>query len=455
MPGLSFKGIAHPAAREDGQRDHSADMSSGEITATNLGRRGGTDLLYEHNHADRVGHVTSSWRGVGGELRVSGVVHDKKMIERMRSGHSRGLSLGSSVTTDMDGARVMATQDELSLCVEPRRGGCYVDEIDGKRVLRSHRASAGAPPTPLPQPPRRPPSLAGAPRFASHRYHDNPNSKPSSRSRARTTMSETATPAAEPGVVPSSLDAGKAYSEEYVNDLKARLEDMTKREASANAGLAAHKERQRMALKGMQAEVQSFVNEAYELAPDDQKHDVEPMRKFAESLGEAENPDSALPLARVICLSSSKFKRDRSEFSKSSEAAEQLAAANKQIDELTADRDGKQSRIAELEALADERQTAAEKLQAELAKIGVVSEKFDFSKAAAREEGGSSTAPPSAPSSVPSAPSAPMADPLLSFLSGGSSAGGRLMPSGTNHGYLGQVAGSSSDGGVAEALRNL
>ena len=94
---------------------------------------------------------------------MSGVVHDKKMIERMRSGHSRGLSLGSSVTTDMDGTRVMATQDELSLCVEPRRSGCYVDEIDGKRVLRSHRASAGAPPTPTatlpPSQPRRRPAV--------------------------------------------------------------------------------------------------------------------------------------------------------------------------------------------------------------------------------------------------------------------------------------------------------
>ena len=43
------------------------------------------------------------------------------------------------------GERVMAMQDELSLCVEPRRGGCYVDEIDGKRVLQAHRASVGAP----------------------------------------------------------------------------------------------------------------------------------------------------------------------------------------------------------------------------------------------------------------------------------------------------------------------
>ena len=115
-------------------------------------------------------------------------------------------------------------------------------------------------------------------------------------------MSETATPAAEPGVVPSSLDAGKTYSEEYVNDLKARLDDMTKREASANAGLAAHKERQRMALKGMQAEVESFVNDAYELAPEEMKHEVAPMQAFAKSLGESENPDSAMPLARVICL---------------------------------------------------------------------------------------------------------------------------------------------------------
>ena len=124
-------------------------------------------------------------------------------------------------------------------------------------------------------------------------------------------MSESAPPAAEPGVTPSSLDAGKTYTEDYVNDLKAKLEAATAREATANAGLAAHKERQRMALKGMQAEVQSFVNEAYELAPEEQKHEVDPMRKFAESLGEAENPDSAMPLARVICLSSSKFKRDR------------------------------------------------------------------------------------------------------------------------------------------------
>ena len=92
---------------------------------------------------------------------MSGIVHDEKMIERVKSGHSRGLSLGSSVISDTNGTRVMAMQDELSLCVEPRRGGCYVDEIDGKRVLRSHRASAGAPPPTPPAPfTYQPPSTA-------------------------------------------------------------------------------------------------------------------------------------------------------------------------------------------------------------------------------------------------------------------------------------------------------
>ena len=110
----------------------------------------------------------------------------------------------------------------------------------------------------------------------------------------------------------------------------------------------------------------------------------------------------------------------------------------------------------ELARLAEQGdQAAAEKLQAELARVGVVTEKFDFSKASAREAGASSTDAPSAPPSAPSAPAAPMVDPLLSFLSTGSTGSSRLMPSGTSHGYLGAVAGSSSDGGVAEALRGL
>lgn len=270
-------------------------------------------------------------------------------------------------------------------------------------------------------------------------------------------MSETpAASAAEPGVVASSFDAGETFSKQYVEDLKAKLEAKTTETATLNAKFSAHQDRQRAALKGMQSEVEGFVEEAYNMAPDEVKHEIDPMRQFAKSLGDNANPESAMPLARVICLSSGKFKRERSEFSKSSEMAEQLAEANKKIDELTSDRDGKVGRISELELLADERQEGLEKLQGVLAAKGMLESKFDFSKATSREAN-ASTDIPAAPSAVPREPMAFASDPLMDFLSGGSSsaAGGRLMPSNTSHGFLGAVAGSSSDGGVSEALRGL
>ena len=269
-------------------------------------------------------------------------------------------------------------------------------------------------------------------------------------------MSETpAASAAEPGVVASSFDAGETFSKQYVDDLKAKLEAKTAETATLNAKFSAHQDRQRAALKGMQSEVEGFVEDAYNMAPEEVKHEIDPMRQFAKSLGENANPESAMPLARVICLSSGKFKRERSEFSKSAEMAEQLAAAHKKIDELTSDRDGKMSRISELELLADERQAGLEKLQGVLAEKGMLQDKFDFSKASSREANASTDAP-AAPSAVPREPLPPASDPLMDFLaSGSSSVGGRLMPSNTSHGFLGHVAGSSSDGGVSEALRGL
>ena len=142
MP-LRFKGVAHPPPRRDGRRDNPADMSAGEIATANLGLSGGTQLLYEHDHGQRVGHVTSSWEGPRGELRVSGVVTDPQTERDVRSGQTRGLSLGTSVITGEAGQRIHAQTDELSLCTEPRRGGCYVTELEGRSV---HRAATFAKP---------------------------------------------------------------------------------------------------------------------------------------------------------------------------------------------------------------------------------------------------------------------------------------------------------------------
>lgn len=129
---LSFRGIAHPPPGRN--RSNVADLNRAEISTTNMGRGGGTDLLVEHDHGSRVGRVDASWEGRDGSLRVAGTVTDPKAVELVRSGNLRGLSLGTSVIQQIDGTALMRTQDELSLCEEPRRGGCFIDTIDGASV---------------------------------------------------------------------------------------------------------------------------------------------------------------------------------------------------------------------------------------------------------------------------------------------------------------------------------
>jgi len=75
-------------------------------------------------------------------LRVSGTIRDPEAEALVRTGSMRGLSLGTSVIQAENGARVVSMQDELSICAEPRRLGCYIDSIGGKSVRRTVRASA-------------------------------------------------------------------------------------------------------------------------------------------------------------------------------------------------------------------------------------------------------------------------------------------------------------------------
>jgi len=144
---LDFRGVAHPPPRRDGKRSNIADMNAAEIATTNLGRGNGTQVLVEHDHGARVGTVHASWEGRDGSLRVSGTVTDPDAERLVRTGRMRGLSLGTSVIQNETGGRLMAIQDELSICEDPRRGGCFIDEVDGKRVRTVGLASRkGAPP---------------------------------------------------------------------------------------------------------------------------------------------------------------------------------------------------------------------------------------------------------------------------------------------------------------------
>ena len=144
----------------------------------------------------------------------------------------------------------------------------------------------------------------------------------------------------------SAPSTEESFSKDYVEQLKKQLEEKTRTEAMLKAKFSAHEERQRSQLAEMQPTVVDFIKEGMELGADF-KHEMQPMEAFGASLAKAENVDSALPLARMISVHSAKFKREREEFSKTKDAAEELAKVNKELDEIKADRDAKASRITE------------------------------------------------------------------------------------------------------------
>ena len=138
---LHFRGCAHPPP---GVSDPDvANLSAAEIGLTNLGRKGGAPLLFEHNPKQKVGKCLASWEGKNGELRVAGVVNDPEIERKIRNGSAQGLSLGTDVVQDVHGNALYKEQQELSICAEPRRPRCYVDTIDGKQVRRSQNFSKG------------------------------------------------------------------------------------------------------------------------------------------------------------------------------------------------------------------------------------------------------------------------------------------------------------------------
>ena len=144
---LQFRGVAHPPP---GVADPDiANLSAAEIGLTDLGEKGGAPLLFEHNANQKVGHCLASWEGANGELRVAGVVTDPSIERTIRNGSNRGLSLGTDVITTRDGQAIYKSQQELSVCKEPRRRGCYIDVVDGKSVHRKRNFSQGASPSPL------------------------------------------------------------------------------------------------------------------------------------------------------------------------------------------------------------------------------------------------------------------------------------------------------------------
>lgn len=204
-----------------------------------------------------------------------------------------------------------------------------------------------------------------------------------------------------------------------------------------------------------------FQKEVYNASQNEPyKQQLAPVGEFLKKIDEGESIDTNLSIGRSYERIAATIKREREEFAKTKDAASLLAEANKKLDEVTGERDGKMQRITELEGLVEERTKAAQAFQDELAKHDMIKEKIDFSNKSARENTGAAASSEPAierkveEASMGSAPIDPHAA-LFAFMSGGPNNGGlKIMQSTTPHHFLGASApgaGASTD--IAAAIR--
>lgn len=162
---LRFEGVAHPPpGKTRVMRD---DLTRAEIDTANLGRRGSarlsTPVNVEHDGPD-VGRVIGSCLAPSGQMRVSGTIHDEAIAKEIRAGRLLGLSLGTrmDILGSQNNQRVVGRHlDHLAVCEVPRRTGCYIDEVDGKRLPHRIDVASGSSRTPphTPHSTHPPPSL--------------------------------------------------------------------------------------------------------------------------------------------------------------------------------------------------------------------------------------------------------------------------------------------------------
>ena len=275
-------------------------------------------------------------------------------------------------------------------------------------------------------------------------------------------MPETETPQQQPTTEATPMDAG--VSTETYNASKKEAEELRATIASLKARVEVSDSQKREQILGMKDEINDFVNkEVINCSYNEPyKQQLMPVSRYLAAIDQGEQLDTNLSIGRLVSCFSGTLKREREEFSKTKDASNLLADANKRLEEITADRDGKLQRLTELEGLVEERTKAAQAFQDELAKAGHISEKIDFSNKSSRENAGSSsgakTTEPASLSVTSTTINASMGsiDPnraLFDFMQGGPKNGGlKIGQSGTGHHFLG-ATGSSDGGAIAAAMR--
>ena len=265
-------------------------------------------------------------------------------------------------------------------------------------------------------------------------------------------------------VTPGVVETGETFTKEYVDKLKADLAAKTESEAKLKAFKSTHDEKQREVISKLQPEINQYVEALAKFNPE-HADDMKPIIDWSRSCHESNSLETAMPLARVMSCASAQMKRTREEASQASEKANTLGSTLKELEDAKADNSTKAQRIAELEALCNDRQTANEALQEELAKAGVIKDKFDFSKLSSREAvtknespdvntaTGDSNLTAVTSNASRGSSSGRMEDELMSFVYGAAKTTGssKINQSATGHSYLGATQGTL-EGEIASAM---
>lgn len=270
-------------------------------------------------------------------------------------------------------------------------------------------------------------------------------------------MSDTNAASAPPA--PVAPDTATGVSHDTFNETKRLAEDRGAENANLKAKLELYERRDRDQLRSFQPAMEEMMKELHDEAPADARSHFASMLDWTRTASDRPNIDTQMQLGTVVHACASKLKRVREDAHVTSATADQLAASAKENESLKADNVGKERRIDELSTSLKEITANHEKLQMQLEKAGMLksSEKFDFSKASAREV----DAPAGVDVKTENASKGAIgvisdfnpSDALCAFITHHSTHNNaRFMPSASNHSILGS---NNTDAGLSAAIRPM
>ena len=264
--------------------------------------------------------------------------------------------------------------------------------------------------------------------------------------------------------VPAAVSTEASMHTDLLERLKKENEELRAGKAISDASLAHYEDQQRTRLASYAGEAAYFFKDfvtgeangdAEALA------EIAPLCTWADEFAQKKNVMEQGSLARATYVASKGIKRLRDQASKNGEleaSLKETMAANEdlkeQLSKMKRDYDGATT-------LAEERQQGLKAMEEELVRLGGNQAKFDFSKLTSREAepppaephvaaagvGSELTAVKASASATASAP--PPQEDLMATLLRRSTAGGRIMNSGTSHATLG----NNGDTDIASMIR--